>query len=96
MFFAKLRQAPFEITRAFLSLASAQSGDECSGEETGELASKGTCRGRIVSHRVQKGMSRWGKQCYETAFRQPATLADDRWNIHLAPPKLLLQSAAVV
>lgn len=33
MFFVKLRQAPFEITRALLSLASAQSGDEWSGEK---------------------------------------------------------------
>lgn len=56
MLFVKLRQAPFEITRAFLSLASAQGDDEWNGEEKGGQASG---RPRGEEHCVVTCRSEW-------------------------------------
>lgn len=52
MLFVKLRQASFEITRAFPSFASVQSGDEWSGGKEGGYVSKRACKGRAVSDHV--------------------------------------------
>lgn len=79
MLFVKLRQAPFEITRAFLSLASAQGEEEEWGGE-GRAGLRETSRGRTLCGHVQKWMGRPRKQDYKRALRQPAAVADSREN----------------